>query len=90
MVQPLEEGFTQITEKLNKEQKLVWFNMRQEPVAYIQVCLLYVSRQRILKIQQTIRACELFNKTKYFRLRQSDGVGTERLETDLRLDLRLT
>ena len=36
--QPLEEGFTQITEKLNKAQKLVWFNMRQEPVAYIQVC----------------------------------------------------
>jgi len=34
--QPLEEGFTQITEKLNKDQKLVWFNMRQEPVAYIQ------------------------------------------------------
>ena len=35
--QPLEEGFTQVAEKLNKEQKLVWFNMRQEPVAYIQV-----------------------------------------------------
>eukprot|EP00092_Neocalanus_flemingeri_P018879 GFUD01020446.1.p1 GENE.GFUD01020446.1~~GFUD01020446.1.p1 ORF type:complete len:476 (+),score=137.66 GFUD01020446.1:161-1588(+) len=32
--QPTEPGFTLITEKLSKE-KIIWFNLRQEPVAYI-------------------------------------------------------
>jgi len=32
--QPTEQGFTQIAEKLSKA-KVVWFNMRQEPVAYL-------------------------------------------------------
>merc|ERR1712226_45533 len=33
--QPTEEGFKAVVEKLNPKEKLVWFNMRQEPVAYI-------------------------------------------------------
>merc|ERR1712045_363873 len=33
--QPTEEGFKTVAEKLNPKEKLVWFNMRQEPVAYI-------------------------------------------------------
>merc|ERR1711953_1329915 len=33
--QPTEEGFKAVVEKLNAKEKLVWFNMRQEPVAYI-------------------------------------------------------
>merc|ERR1711936_1056636 len=33
--QPTEEGFKTVVEKLNQKEKLVWFNMRQEPVAYI-------------------------------------------------------
>ena len=33
--QPTEEGFKAVAEKLNGKEKLVWFNMRQEPVAYI-------------------------------------------------------
>merc|ERR1712002_5153 len=32
--QPTEAGFPQIAEKLGKE-KIIWFNLRQEPVAYI-------------------------------------------------------
>merc|ERR1712179_855737 len=32
--QPTEAGFPQIAEKLAKE-KIIWFNLRQEPVAYI-------------------------------------------------------
>ena len=32
--QPTEAGFPQIAEKLAKE-KVIWFNLRQEPVAYI-------------------------------------------------------
>merc|ERR1712020_312097 len=33
--QPTEEGFKAVVEKLNAKEKLIWFNMRQEPVAYI-------------------------------------------------------
>merc|ERR1711988_2011514 len=33
--QPTEEGFNKIVEKLNSKEKVIWFNMRQEPVAYI-------------------------------------------------------
>ena len=36
--QPTEEGFKAVVEKLNPKEKVIWFNMRQEPVAYIQVC----------------------------------------------------
>ena len=32
--QPTEAGFTQLAEKLSKD-KIIWFNLRQEPVAYI-------------------------------------------------------
>ena len=32
--QPTEEGLAQIAEKLSKG-KIIWFNVRQEPVAYI-------------------------------------------------------
>merc|ERR1711892_1032803 len=32
--QPTEAGFVQIVEKLSKD-KIIWFNLRQEPVAYI-------------------------------------------------------
>merc|ERR1711988_1464129 len=33
--QPTEEGFKAAAEKLNPKEKVVWFNMRQEPVAYV-------------------------------------------------------
>ena len=33
--QPTEEGFKAVVEKLNPKEKVIWFNMRQEPVAYI-------------------------------------------------------
>ena len=32
--QPTEAGFAQVAEKLSKG-KVIWFNLRQEPVAYI-------------------------------------------------------
>ena len=32
--QPSESGFPKIAEKVSKD-KLIWFNMRQEPVAYV-------------------------------------------------------
>ena len=32
--QPSEAGFSQVSEKVSKD-KCIWFNMRQEPVAYI-------------------------------------------------------
>ena len=32
--QPTEKGFVEIANKLAKE-KIIWFNLRQEPVAYI-------------------------------------------------------
>ena len=32
--QPSEGGFSQVSEKVSKD-KCIWFNMRQEPVAYI-------------------------------------------------------
>merc|ERR1711862_648507 len=33
--QPSESGFPKIAEKVSKD-KLIWFNMRQEPVAYVE------------------------------------------------------
>jgi len=33
--QPTEEGFVKIVEKLSAKDKVIWFNMRQEPVAYL-------------------------------------------------------
>ena len=33
--QPTDDGFKAVVEKLNAKEKVVWFNMRQEPVAYI-------------------------------------------------------
>ena len=32
--QPSEAGFSKVSEKLSKD-KCIWFNMRQEPVAYV-------------------------------------------------------
>ena len=34
VAQPTEAGFAQIADKLSKE-KIIWFNLRQEPVAYM-------------------------------------------------------
>merc|ERR1719188_104697 len=33
--QPTEEGFNKVVETLSAKDKVIWFNMRQEPVAYI-------------------------------------------------------
>ena len=33
--QASESGFSKIAEKVTKGDKLIWFNMRQEPVAYV-------------------------------------------------------
>ena len=33
--QPSEAGFSGVADKVNPKDKLIWFNMRQEPVAYV-------------------------------------------------------